>query len=138
MMSSRSPAAQPAPFWVRTCTATGPLTAATMMEHDHGISTTVWEVVRLRPAVTEVFADAVRHDAVITVEDLVAGSGLYPDLLAHIAGESGPRPATAQIALPSAFLPWGVREELLTEFGVSAGAVVRSAARLLKLESAIQ
>jgi 1-deoxy-D-xylulose-5-phosphate synthase len=112
------------------------MAAATMMETGHGISTTVWEVVRLRPAPAEVFADAARHNAVITIEELVAGSGLYPDLLAHLAGGTGPGPATAQVALPSAFLPWGVREELLAEFGVSADAVVRSAAQLLKLESA--
>jgi len=109
------------------------MAAAVVLERERGVSTTVWETVRLRPAPTDVFADAARHKAVITVEDLAAGSGLFPDLLAHLATLPGPNPATAQIALPAAFLPWGVREELMAEFGVSTTAVVRRADELLRL-----
>ncbi|MFI1364428.1 1-deoxy-D-xylulose-5-phosphate synthase [Streptomyces griseochromogenes] len=108
--------------------------AADVMEREHGVSATVWEVVRLRPAVTDVFADAARHKAVVTIEDLAEGSGLYPDLLTHLARGRGTVPATAQVALPAGFLPWGIREELLAEFGVSTEAVVRHAEELLGLE----
>ncbi|MFE7563240.1 1-deoxy-D-xylulose-5-phosphate synthase [Kitasatospora sp. NPDC057500] len=112
------------------------MSAADVLEREHGVSSTVWEVVRLRPAVAEVFADAVGHRAVVTVEDLVAGSGLYADLLAHLADArnlGGGRPATAEIALPSAFLPLGPRDEVLAEFGVSTDAVVARAEGLLGL-----
>ncbi|AUY49099.1 1-deoxy-D-xylulose-5-phosphate synthase [Streptomyces sp. CB01881] len=112
------------------------MSAASVLEREHGVSSTVWEVVRLRPAVTEVFADATGHRAVITVEDLMAGTGLYADLLTHLADArhtGGGTPATAEIALPSAFLPIGPRDEVLVEFGVSTAAVVERAEGLLGL-----
>jgi 1-deoxy-D-xylulose-5-phosphate synthase len=115
------------------------MAAADVLEREHGISCTVWEVVRLRPAVVEVFADAARHRAVVTVEELAAGSGLAPDLLGYLASDrdsaAGPGggPAVAEVALPPGFLPWGIREDLLAEFGVSTKAVVRQAERLLRL-----
>ncbi|MFJ7278884.1 1-deoxy-D-xylulose-5-phosphate synthase [Kitasatospora sp. NPDC098663] len=116
------------------------MSAADELERRHGISSTVWEVVRLRPAVGEVFADALAHRAVITVEDLVAGSGLYTDLLSHLAEADradapGRRPGTAEIALPPAFLPLGPRDEVLAEFGVSTAAVVERAQELLGLRA---
>ncbi|NUO97505.1 MAG: 1-deoxy-D-xylulose-5-phosphate synthase [Nonomuraea sp.] len=109
------------------------MSAAAALEARHRVSSTVWEVVRLRPAVEEVLADAARHRAIITVEDLVEGSGLHPDLLVHLAGTAGPPPATAQMALAPGFFPWGVREDLLAEFGLSTSTIVRRAERLLGL-----
>ncbi|MFF2745980.1 1-deoxy-D-xylulose-5-phosphate synthase [Kitasatospora sp. NPDC058048] len=109
------------------------MAAAAVLERDYSVSTTVREVVRLRPSVPEAFADAATHRAVITVEDLSEGSGLYPDLLAHLAESPGPHPATAQVALPAAFLPWGIREDLLAESGVNTTGVVTKARTLLDL-----
>ncbi|MGI5155428.1 1-deoxy-D-xylulose-5-phosphate synthase [Microbispora sp. CA-102843] len=109
------------------------MSAAAALEARHHVSSTVWEVVRLRPAVEEVLADAARHRVIMTVEDLVEGSGLYPDLLVHLADTAWPRPATAQMALAPDFFPWGVREDLLAEFGLSTSAIVRRAEGLLGL-----
>jgi 1-deoxy-D-xylulose-5-phosphate synthase len=108
------------------------MAAADMLQRDHGVSSTVWEVVRVHPAPADVFADAVRHAAVVTVEDVAGGSGLYPDLLSHLEDGATARPWAAQVALPLAFLPWGPREELLVEFGVSVHDVVNCATGLLK------
>lgn len=107
------------------------MAAAEALESAHGLTTTVWEVVRLHPAPERVFDDAARHRAVLAVEDVMVGTGLHPDLLTHLERRSGARPMTGQVALPQAFLPWGPREELLAEFGVSVDAVLERAVELL-------
>ncbi|MFD9633875.1 1-deoxy-D-xylulose-5-phosphate synthase [Streptomyces violascens] len=108
------------------------MAAADVLDEGHGISASVWEVVRLRPTVADVFADAASHRAVITVEDLVEGSGLYRDLLDHLSRSAGPSPATRQVALSDAFLPWGLRDELLADYGLGVRDIVRHAEDLLK------
>ncbi|MFI1074896.1 1-deoxy-D-xylulose-5-phosphate synthase [Streptomyces puniciscabiei] len=106
--------------------------AADVLYQEHEISASVWEVVRLRPTVADVFADAAQHRAIITVEDLVEGSGLYRDLLDHLWHSSGPSPATRQVAVSDAFLPWGLRDELLADYGLCVRDIVRHAKDLLK------
>jgi 1-deoxy-D-xylulose-5-phosphate synthase len=108
------------------------LQAATVLENQHRRSTSVWDVTRLHPCVPEVLADSAKYTAVATVEDLITGTGLAANLYPYLTQRRGPVPNFIEIALPSQFLPWGIREDLLREFGVDAEEVVRRVMNALR------
>lgn len=108
------------------------LNASTILEHDHGVSVSMWEITRIHPVDSAVLADAGQHPAVVVVEDLLAGSGVAASLFAHLAMHPGNRPAIAQVALPGEFLPWGGRAEILAEFGITVEGIVQRAVGVLR------
>lgn len=96
----------------------------------------VCRVSRVHPLEPAVLEEALRHELIMTVED-VAGSGALAREIAYAVasaarlGADGSLPKVRAIASPSRFLPRGARSELLHEFGITASQVASAVHREL-------
>ncbi len=97
--------------------------AATLAEQ--GVSVTVWDPRVVKPLDAEMLADAARHHLVVTIEDGLRDGGVgsaIADALRDLAPTGGP--SVRVLGVPSAYLPHGKPDALLTQLGLDAEGVV--------------
>lgn len=113
-------------------------TAAAAELRSLGLSTTVWESIRLHPADPALLEDAMRHRVVVTVEDLAMGTGMRRELETAMSNWTGPTPIVGEVAPPAQFLPSGTREEVLEACSVDSKTVVQVARQLVVRSNAVR
>jgi 1-deoxy-D-xylulose-5-phosphate synthase len=92
---------------------------------DHGSDVTVWDPRIVKPLDLEMLHDLARHQLVVTIEDGLRDGGIgsaIADALRDLAPAGGP--AVRVLGVPSAYIPHGKPDAILTELGLNADGIV--------------
>lgn len=92
---------------------------------DQGVSVTVWDPRVVKPLDGDMLADAARHHLVVTIEDGLRDGGVgsaIADALRDLAPVGGP--PVRVLGVPSAYLPHGKPDALLSQLGLDVDGVV--------------
>jgi 1-deoxy-D-xylulose-5-phosphate synthase len=92
---------------------------------DQGTSITVWDPRVVKPLDLEMLHDLARHDLVVTIEDGLRDGGVgsaIADALRDLAPAGGP--AVRVLGVPSAYIPHGKPDVILTELGLNTDGIV--------------
>jgi 1-deoxy-D-xylulose-5-phosphate synthase len=103
----------------------GPASEAAATVADQGTSITVWDPRVVKPLDLEMLHDLARHDLVITIEDGLRDGGVgsaIADALRDLASAGGP--AVRVLGVPSAYIPHGKPDVILTELGLNTDGIV--------------
>ena len=95
-----------------------------------GVRATLWDVRSCAPLDDAMITDAVRHSAVLTVEDGIreGGIGLAAIDAARRAGFAGRAEA---LGVPTRFIPHAKPDAILASFGLDAAGITAAARALL-------
>lgn len=96
----------------------------------HGVGSTVVDPRWLTPVNPTLLHLACQHRLAVTVEDNTRTGG-FGSLLAQSAADAGITTPVAGVGLPHTFLPHGPRHQLLTEAGLTPGAIAHTVLRAL-------
>lgn len=100
------------------------LQAAQELQDRHGLQVAVWRMSRIHPLDSSLAWYAAHQSLVIPVEEVGASGGLAGTLAAQLAAVGRRVPRIRPLTLPADFLPFGSREELLAEFGLTKSGIV--------------
>jgi 1-deoxy-D-xylulose-5-phosphate synthase len=103
----------------------GPALAAAETLAEQGTSVTVWDPRVVKPFDLEMLHDLARHDLVVTIEDGLRDGGVgsaIADALRDLAPASGM--SVRVLGVPSAYIPHGKPDVILTELGLNAEGIV--------------
>ena len=98
-----------------------------------GIEATVWDPRVVKPLNPEMLDDAARHPAVVTVEDGLREGGVGSAIELQLTDRVGaaPVPPIEVCGTPTAYLPHGDPEAILTSLGLDATGIAAAARRAL-------
>jgi 1-deoxy-D-xylulose-5-phosphate synthase len=105
-----------------------------------GIDATIWDVRVVRPLDPQMLADAGRHSLVVTVEDGIRTGGagsLISDAMADLF-ETRTIPPVLILGIPSAYIPHGDPEWLLSQIGLDGPGIAASIAKTLPRRDGIE
>ena len=97
------------------------------------IDVTLWDVRVVRPLDPRMVVDAGRHDLVVTVEDGIrsGGAGSYiADAVADLQ-ESRVAPPFLILGVPTAYIPHGAQDQILSQLGLDGPGVAAAVAKAL-------
>jgi len=103
----------------------GPALAAAETLAEQGTSITVWDPRVVKPLDLEMLHDLARHDLVVTIEDGLRDGGVgsaIADALRDLAPTGGL--SVRVLGVPSAYIPHGKPDAILTELGLNAEGIV--------------
>ena len=100
--------------------------AAAMLEAEHGVSATVWDVRVCKPIDPAMLRDAAAHRLVVTVEDGVRVGGVGSAIAMGVAeqAEDHVSPPVVVLGTPSEFISHGKPDLILAELGLDAAGIV--------------
>jgi 1-deoxy-D-xylulose-5-phosphate synthase len=96
---------------------------------EQGTEVTVWDPRVVKPLDPELVHDAARHQLVVTIEDGLRDGGVgqsIADALRDVAPGRGP--SVRVLGVPSAFIPHGNVDAILSQFGLDADGVLAEVA----------
>jgi 1-deoxy-D-xylulose-5-phosphate synthase len=100
---------------------------------DEGVDVTVWDVRVVRPPDPQMISDAGRHDLIVTVEDGVrsGGAGTFiSDAVADLR-ESRGCPPVLVLGIPTAYIPHGAQDQILSQLGLDGPGIAAAVAKAL-------
>ncbi|MFW5933366.1 MAG: 1-deoxy-D-xylulose-5-phosphate synthase [Actinomycetota bacterium] len=97
------------------------------------IAAAVWDVRSVRPADARMLSAAADAPLVVTVENGVVGGGAGAELSDRIVELAGVRnaPPVLRLGVPSAFLPHGKPDQILTELGLDGPGIAAATRKVL-------
>ena len=106
--------------------------AADLLAAD-GVDATVWDVRVVRPLDPRMVVDAGRHDLVVTVEDGVRSGGAGSFIVDAIAdlNETRQAPPVLVLGVPTAFIPHGSQDRILSQLGLDGPGIAAAVAKAL-------
>ena len=98
-----------------------------------GIEVSVWDVRVIRPLDPQMIADAGRHDLIVTVEDGVRSGGAGAFIADAVADlhETRSCPPVLVLGVPTAFVPHGGQEQILSQLGLDGPGIAAAVAKAL-------
>ena len=93
-----------------------------------GVHATVWDVRAASPLDPAMLADASAHRVVVTAEDGIAQGGVGSMVAAALAeGAGAPVPTVVVRGLPTAYLPHGRADDILSDCGLDGAGIAAAA-----------
>lgn len=98
-----------------------------------GTGVSIWDVRVVRPLDPQMIADAGRHDLIVTVEDGVRSGGAGTFIADAVADlhETRSCPPVLVLGVPTAFIPHGGQEQILSQLGLDGPGIAAAVAKAL-------
>jgi 1-deoxy-D-xylulose-5-phosphate synthase len=98
-----------------------------------GLEATVWDVRVVRPLDPAMIMDAGRHGLVVTVEDGIRVGGAGSSIVDAIAdlNETRSSPPVLTLGIPTAYIPHGRQDQILTQLGLDGPGIAAATAKAL-------
>ena len=93
---------------------------------DEGISCSVWDVRVVTPLDPLMLADAVRHRAVITVEDGIRAGGVGSAIRDHILDHGDANPTVRVLGVPVDYIAHGSADTILASLGLDSDGIAEA------------
>ena len=101
------------------------------------LDATVWDVRVVRPLDPRMVVDAGKHDLVVTVEDGVRSGGAGSFIADAVADlhESRSAPPFLILGVPTAYIPHGSQEQILSQLGLDGPGIAAAVAKAVHRDS---
>jgi 1-deoxy-D-xylulose-5-phosphate synthase len=106
--------------------------AACILDAD-GVDASVWDVRAVRPLDPQMVLDAGRHSLIVTVEDGIrsgGGGSFIADAVADLH-ETRRCPPVLVLGVPTAYIPHGAQERILSQLGLDGPGIAAAVAKAL-------
>ena len=97
-----------------------------------GIGCSVWDVRCVAPIDGDMLEDAHRHPVVVTIEDGITEGGIGSTIQNKLSRFNGRGPIVRTMGVPSAYVPQGNADEILSHLGLDSEGITREILLLLE------